>query len=318
MRPVSPTGRAILFAALEPGAAAWMAPVWQRMPETSVVALAPVARAHLQRCGTRLPAVTRDLTDDIRTLLNEERTCEVLLSATGAPTESDIIAACRAADVHVTQIVDTWGGYERRFGHQAPHAIAVIDARAEAECRAAGAPAAAYVHLGHPAWEIAPALAPGDPRCVLVVGQPIAAIYGSQLGYDEESVMTSITRVANRRPDLVDRVRYLAHPAEDRPAVARVLREAAAALEQAGTVIGMFSSLLVDAMLGGRHVVVVQPGDGPDLFGPSRHGLLPRCRSEQDIERALETTSYGDGAVRLRHIVAGSTSRVLTHLEMAA
>lgn len=312
MRPVSPTGRAILFAALEPGAAAWMAPVWQRMPETSVAALAPVARAHLQRCGTRLPAVTRDLTDDIRTLLNEERTCEVLLSATGAPTESDIIAACRAADVHVTQIVDTWGGYERRFGEQAPHAIAVIDARAEAECRAAGAPAAAYVHLGHPAWENAGPLPSGDPRRVLVVGQPIAAIYGSQLGYDEVSVTTSITRVANRRPDLVDCVQYLAHPTED-----GTLRNAAAALEQAGTVIGMFSSLLVDAMLGGRHVVVVQPGDGPDLFGPSRHGLLTRCKSDQDIERALERKPDGDGAERLRQIVAGSTSRVLSHLAMA-
>lgn len=215
----------------------------------------------------------------------------LLLSMTGRAIEGDLALLARDAGLPSVQLLDTWGPYEHRRTAPLADRIAVVDDAARREAIEAGLPAERISVVGQAAWETAPILPAAPASTVAFLSQPIAHLYGKRLGYDEASTLALLEAVARSRPDLVGEILVVRHPEGD--LLARDTRTVplGAALAQAGTVVGMFSSALVDALLGGRRVVSVQPDvAGADRCPLSRHARIPRALDEVSLITALETS----------------------------
>ena len=67
-----------------------------------------------------------------------------------------------------------------------------------------------------------------------------------------------------------------------------VVPDGRAALAEVGTVVGMYSSLLIDAALAGRHVVGLQPGaNGMGLRAVGPNGMVPLARTVDGLVAGL-------------------------------
>jgi hypothetical protein len=149
----------------------------------------------------------------------------------------------------------------------------------------------------------------------MFVSQPIDRFYGNRLGYTETNAWSQLLDISNRRPDLVRRLIYARHPNDDKTtpaesALVSVVQSGRAALSAAGTVVGMFSSLLIEALLGGRHVVSFQPGAvGEDMNALGRTDpLIPRATDADGLLSALSGPPLS--ARPLRGLLAHSCDRL--------
>jgi len=306
---------------MEAGAASYLAPLWTRWAagSRSDVLLGPAALQHLQRLGFAAPPQT-ELREFSAAALDASlaiRPALLVASATGAQAEAEALALARRQGVPTVQVIDTWHNYAARFlpGAMLPDRIAVIDLRARAEATAEGLPADRLAPVGHPAWERAGRLPSAPLDEVLFVGQPIRQIYGERLGYDEHSAWALCQAVARRRPDLIRTLRYLPHPAEsvagrDDLTPDDLAADPAAAFKRSGTVLGMFSSLMVDALLGGRRVVSVQPDRrGPDPCSLHRHGHIGCAATAEQLETLLSDPASRN-TEDLHQALSGSLDRL--------
>jgi hypothetical protein len=305
----------VVFAAFEAGPAAWMAPVAAALGVATALRLAPVAARHLERQGALPDAWTRL---DPEAPLGEA--AAVVLSATGHAAESRLVAEARERRIASIQVVDTWGPYKRRFaGDVWADMVAVVDAAAAAEATAEGVPTDHCAIVGQPAWEAAAPLPPGCADIVAFAGQPVRAKYGSALGFDEASAFALLTAALAAEPTRYRPPIYILHPEEDAPppGAGRATRDAASALAEAGALAGMFSSLMVDAAIGGRRVVSVQPGLAvADPCPLSRHGRVPRAGDALALLAALDRAPPDGHA--LRESFAGSRARAVSLIRSVA
>ena len=320
----------ILFIAEEAGAAAYLRPLWKRLAERGALDLCRVvlgegARRGLGAFAATLPTVEPAAAEEaaLAAALAGWQPSLVLASATSSAMEFAALEMARAGHIGTLQFVDTWNGYRRRLEHDGaplrPDALLVINERAREEAIAEGLPAPVIRIIGQPAWEIGSNLPPAEPAIMVFADQPVARFYGNALGYDEVSAWDLIAATRRAAPDLFDELLFAPHPArehgdadgpEDCPEDCDGMVGGAAGLARAGTVLGMFSSLMTEALLGGRRVISVQPGAvGPDMCPHSRHALIPRVGTPEALVRALQNTSQvqpGD----LRRSLAGSCERL--------
>jgi hypothetical protein len=317
----------VAFLVSQAGAAAYMAPLWHRWAGErwhSHIWLTPAAERHLWRMGFAAPASARLSELSEGTAASEivaERPRLVVASATGSKLEADLVGLARPAGIPSVQVIDTWTNYAGRFAVACewPDRIAVIDRRAAAEAVAEGLPGCRVVAVGQPAWEQAPSLPPAPLERAIFVGQPLRKIFADRLGYDERTAWGLCRAVAAERPDLIRHLLYLPHPEEDilHPELvppALLAADPQAGLASCGTVLSIFSSLMVNALLGGRRVISVQPTRrGPDPCSLHRHGLVGCARSRLELEAMLTLPGRIQGAA-LRQDLAGSLDRFETLL----
>jgi len=316
--------RPILFAVGQAGSAEYLIPLWRRWlaregAASWRVAAAPVARERVTAAGL----------GDVRFVPFEDgelseaesdgwQPAMVVASASGADIETAAVALVRRRGLPLVRFIDAWYGYRRRLEPGGPldpaDRILVIDDEAVEEALAEGLPREMLEPVGHPAWEEVTPLPPADRRRVMFVSQPVARHYGGSLGYTESESWEMLRGTAQAHPELIERLIFAPHPEESLPPPAedglvRVATRAREALGEAGTVVGMFSSLLIHALLAGRHVVSLQPGAvGPDLTAMGRRGWIARATSEQELVAALAAPTPPCAA--LRRSLEGSCARL--------
>lgn len=320
--------RPVLFAIGQSATIAYLAPVWRRWlakgggANWRVIASPAAAQRIRAEAGLEgMPAVTLDSDDAaefLAALDGWQPEC-VVMSASYAPMEQAAIAFARGRALPLARIVDTWYGYRRRLLDPAgeldlPDRLLVIDSAAAQEAIREGIPAAILRVVGQPAWEDVPLLPPGDCRDILFVSQPIQRFYGDSLGYTERSVWQMFLSTLRSSPSLARHIYYSAHPDDDMPtpreADVTVVRSGVATLPLVGSVVGMFSSLLVDALLSGRNVISFQPvTDEQRLLAVSPDGLIPRITNAAQLADSLSAPNKANGDV-LRNAISGSTDRV--------
>ncbi len=246
----------------------------------------------------------------------------LLSSATATPMEAAAYDAARRVGAKTSFFIDTWYGYARRLatpnGPIEPDHVLVVDARAGEEAAGEGVPAESVVIIGQPAWESVRPLPSAPSGDVLFVSQPIARHYGTQLGYDEKTAWRTLCEAQRLRPELFGRLRYGVHPEEPAPDSA-VVGDAAvetdchASLRRSGTIVGMFSSLLTDALLAERRVVSLQPGNPErDMCPLSRHGRIARVGSAEALIDWLRHGNENPGT--LSADLRGSLDRLERHI----
>jgi len=237
----------------------------------------------------------------------------VLLTGTSwaeQPPELEYIEAASRAGVPVLSVVDFWSNYAARFlGSDGrlilPDRIAVPDDVAVAEAVAEGLPAERLMATGNPHYEVLLRHGQGFDRdarmafreqvgvprkatLVLFASQPIRALYGSRLGYDEDQVVSLVRDGVDSVADWLGHGITLAvrsHPRQEggarlpegtpKVSVRRADQgEPLSWILAADLVVGMSSALLLQAGLLGLRVVSVQPGlVGIDNVPSNRMGL---------------------------------------------
>jgi hypothetical protein len=101
---------------------------------------------------------------------------------------------------------------------------------------------------------------------------------------------------------------FAAHPAQTAE-IERGCPYGETAIATAGTVFGMFAAPMVNALLGGRRVISLQPGAvEPDFCPLSRHGRIPRATTMDELQQALSMQAPVD-PIDLRAALTGSCER---------
>ena len=321
----------ILFIAEEAGAAAYLLPFWKRLAKRGAldfcrVVLGDGARRGLGADAASLPTVepTAARETALAAALAGWQPGLILASATSSAMENAALDMVRARNIGMVQLVDTWNGYRRRLEHDGrlchPDALLLIDARAREEAIAEGLSDSLIRIVGQPAWEISPTLPPADRAAVVFADQPVARFYGNTLGYDEDSAWDLIAATRRAAPDLFDELLFARHPTRERddadvPEDCNGVVGGTEGLARAGTLLGMFSSLMTEALLGGRRVVSVQPGAiGRDMCPHSRHGTIPRVGTPEELTEALQAATRAQ-TEELRKSVAGSCERLASVID---
>ncbi len=327
----------VIFVAVETNAAAFVVPLlshWQRAGAEIDWRL--IVGPYAEECVRKLaPGLARLVTENTaagfaaaygRLAQAGWMPDAFVVSAAGHPLE---FAAMEAAAGHPrAQFIDTWTNYRRRFegpeGLVVGERIFVIDANAVREAAEAGLPVDRFAVVGQPSWEFVTPMPPARRDSVLYLSAPVSDGYGRTLGYTEDESWRLVTNLRARRPDLFAELLYSAHPVQKRPepallAGAILMPFERGLLDRVGTVLGMFSSPMIDAFLAGRAVVSVQPGAiGPDQCPLSRHGFIDRVDSEAALATAMEHPR-SSGRDDLAAALHGSVDRLARAvLELAA
>lgn len=252
----------------------------------------------------------------------------LVLSASADRREDELRKHAKAAGVATVQIIDTWYNYRGRFAAIGedpsmvdwPDAVLVIDEGARREAAAEGIPASKLVIAGQPAWEQAIPLPEGDMGHVLFVDQPIRDRVGSGLGYDEYSAFAILEHGIRTSAGRWRAAMVCLHP--ERRGVSPFPVEpipSAEGLARAEVVVGMFSSLMLDAFLGGKRVLSLQPGLRSGNRDPlSRWGLIPLTIDIENLPKAMEIRPDVAAREALRTCLAGSASRADNALRQIA
>ncbi len=239
-------------------------------------------------------------------------------SATGALTEFSLIRTAIEAHTVTIQFIDSWYGYQSRFKFDGkilfPDIILVLDELAKSDAIYEGLPSNRIKCIGNPSWDGLEKLAEKPSKNVLFIAQPIRKYYGTSLGYDECIVWNLLLKMKQLNPDMIEKLCLLHHPAgSELDLVNRedilIETNSERAMEESGTVIGMFSSLLVDACILGKTVISLQPGKPvKDMCSLSRHGYIQRTGCIADMVNIMaQNFTCSD---KLQNIMQGSLERL--------
>ena len=306
----------ILFVVAQSSTVAYLTPVWRRWLDHGsnlswrvVATAAALKRIALEQLDDLpLVPINTDTVDGLAQSLGDWRPDCLVMSATTAPIEYTAADLARRTHAPVARIIDTWYGYRRRLGNgngelDLPDKLIVIDEPAAAAAVSEGIPHDIIEILGQPAWEHVEVLPPADRGDVLFISQPIERHYGMSLGYTENTTWRAFVATMQDRPELFRQVYYSAHPDDDMPAPnmpgVKIVQSGAATLTKAGTAVGMFSSLLTDALLAGRHIVSFQPNNSDCRFARmGRVDLVPHATTPAELVAALAGPPTDGGALR--------------------
>ncbi len=240
------------------------------------------------------------------------------MSATFEPIEQTTLEYAQLNGKPTARIIDTWYGYRRRLCDEngtlhLPEKLLVIDEPAAQAAVAEEIPRDIIEILGQPAWEQVEVLPPADRRDVLYISQPIHRNYGMSLGYTEKTVWEFFVETMRSYPDLFRNVYYSAHPDDDMPPPdvtgVEVVASGAATLAKVGTAVGMFSSLLTDALLAGRHIISFQPNNSEsNLAKMGRQDLVPHALTPAELAVALKAPAADFGEIH--DVLCNSCDRV--------
>ena len=299
----------VLFVVGQGATVAYLAPIWRRWLKSRkinswrVLANSVAAQRIEYELLDGLPMIKieSDSAVEVQRSLSGWRPECLVMSASFAQIERAAILFAEQKRIPVARIIDTWYGYRRRLvwaGGEVrlPDRLLVIDDTARLQAIAEGIPSEIIEVVGQPAWEHIECFPQGDRRDILFVSQPIERFYGSSLGYTEKTVWRLFSEVMDSHPEFFRKVYYAAHPDDDMLAPidsrVEVVESGVEALRMVGCVVGMFSSLVADALLSGRHVVSFQPGaQGQRLCVLGSDSFVPRALTSEELVVALLTPS---------------------------
>lgn len=269
-------------------------------------------------------------------LLREERPTSLLCGASAPDSsnplclEQELVGAAREMGIRSVSVLDFWSNYLKRVSRLdvsvtpprivepfafMPDVMCVMDGNALAEMVKEGFDPARVAITGNPEYAAvaakrAPLAGSGTPR-MLFCSQPIELNYGDSYGFTEKTALRSLLEALSliaRESGSAFSLTVRKHPREGEidlswfsdPRV-RVERDDKADLHGAilgsGIVFGVFSTVLIEARLLGRHSISVQIGrkeGSPEHLITNRFGITSLALTEVElghlIRKALDGT----------------------------
>ena len=322
--------KSLLIVAVEAGAFAYIRPFLGHLSSTATpgswrIVLGPAAAKTLserERADLPLVPFDADRPEALSSSLDGESFDVLVTSASASPIERTAIQTAKRCGARVLSYIDAFTGYSERFNGDGevmkPDGILVIDDGMKAEAEADGLPADRLIVVGQPAWENINPMPAAPTATVLFAAQPVRRYYADSLPYDEHSAWRFLVECRRLRPDLIEDLIYAVHPAMTPPSAGALCEfettsDRHSALERCGTVTGMFSSMLTEALLAGRRVISLQPGlPGNDLCVLSRLGRIERVGDIDEFIAAMQHPPRDNGD--LRTALEGSLDRFVQHV----
>ena len=314
---------------MEAGAAAYLMPLWKKwkMYHGSLcwsVVLGEGAKSWISTNETiELPTVQFNenyTVDELRHIWKSHRPECLISSATGSKHETDFVNIAAQYNVTSIQFIDTWYGYMKRFLPRGkatlPDYILVIDKKAREEAILEGLPEKKLVEIGNPSWGKNRTHQKISIKNIVFVSQPIDRYYGNSLGYNEIDAWNEVIKLRNKYPDVVNQLIIAQHPSgslldsiDARDVI--IERNSRKAIEISGSVIGIFSSLLVEAFVSNKNVISIQPGlPQTDMCSLSRHGYIPKAGSADDLYSNIVNNRKNQSVFKLKDYLTDSLARL--------
>jgi hypothetical protein len=239
-----------------------------------------------------------------------KRSCDLLvLSITNKPTFTlKLIDKAQ----NTLAFSDIWSKVWNIEDYQNVDAIAVIDEEHANLTKQQGWDHDIHI-VGQPAWEGIEPLPVAPVNSILYAAQPIHKHYGLSLGYDEHTLWDFLCDITRDVPGC--KLTYALHPAQDTetlPDNATFSYDAQEALQTHGTIVSAFSSLLLDAWLGGRNTLSLQPGQrGQEKCFLSKKGFIPLIQdknefisniSDQKMQKTRSSLSFVGSVEKLKSL----------------
>ncbi|MEE2998040.1 MAG: hypothetical protein VX700_12935 [Pseudomonadota bacterium] len=308
----------IAIAGFEAGAAAYVRPLMARWEESDEIQFQSFFAPPDSRYDPPTKAFLRWLSEsDV-----------LLLSATGNERETELRAFAGDAGIPCAQIVDTWYNYLARFDENAvppaeivwPDLIFVVDDAARAEAIEASLPSDRLAVAGQPAWEDVPSLPKGEDGTILFIDQTLRRSSKIAHKYNEMDTFRILQRLVSIGDNGWQRLLVCPHPKREDPSIfATELVRPQEGLRRARVVVGMYSSLMVEGLLGGKWVVSLQPGElmgNRDIL--SRRGLIPLVDDYESLVEVLASPPTPSSNDEFMKLFEGSAARVESALRRLA
>lgn len=302
----------ILFIAAQAGQASYLNPLWDKwresLPENIDFKIWASADA-IKLMDERLAGYTHPW--DQNNILDEFKPDLIVSSACGEEQELFASKYARQNSCKHIQFIDTFYGYKSRIeasnfeGYQ-PHEIWFIHDVAMNEAISEGVESERVKVVGHPYFEKL-AKTPIENKAasgsVVFVAQPISQISGlkDELGYDENDIWELLRDFRAKNSDVIKTLIYAPHPAQrNTPELKgdeQLLKSSESAFEAAEIMVGMFSTIMIEAYLKGQSVISIQCGlktKNKDIL--SRAGFIPLINEQKDFQVFRQKRERGDNS----------------------
>ncbi|MBR3722831.1 MAG: hypothetical protein IKN12_08700 [Selenomonadaceae bacterium] len=195
----------IIFLAHDPGGSDVIAPVYKAFPTELYDKIFYAAGP----AGDKYETYRKDKEDILRSLeaylKQNELQCLVTGTSWADDTEIRSIAMCKSAQVVTVSVLDYWSNYAKRFlsaesGETIyPDFYFMMDDIAKKEAIADGVPESIIKVVGHPGLDkylLKNKSKDSKPKTrVLFLSQPLSALYGKSLGFNEYDVMEDLMSI---------------------------------------------------------------------------------------------------------------------------
>ncbi len=238
--------------------------------------------------------------------------------------EQTTTIAAQRNGVPVVTVLDFWTEYLAKFGGDIgfpvyPDRIALPDENAKKEMLAIGAPAGRLYVTGNPHFDQFPRLAESftqqdkervrrelglrpDSHLLTFISQPIAERLGNRHGYTEKTVLLEVFKALQDINPKNATLLVKAHPNEKQEDLVQMTRQynfpvlvdqkydTTQAVLASDIVLGMFSTVLLDALCMGKPSLSIEPGlKGRDPLITNQLEITPHVYNAEKIAPTLQT-----------------------------
>ncbi len=323
----------ILFVVAQAGQAAYFLPLWRRWHQDGNVNWRVLAHQHAQNVIEKKDSEIQKYYigswgDDFQSTLSaQDYTPDVIVSSVcGRAQEIDASIYAQTEKIKHIQVIDSWYQYAERIRRSnqdgmMPDVITVIDEWARDIAIDQKLPADRVVCAGHPAWEksVQCGLTKGKKNHVLFASQPLSEIPEMRhLGYNEHDVWNHLLAFRSEYPELIEELVYHPHPSQiHRPKFsldyARLSMPGEKPIQTCGTMVSMFSAIMVEGYLAGQNVIGLQPDLKTDNICPLQKRKCIEHITSYDFDAlasALQKPKLNEHRNKLNSFLAGSTDRL--------
>ena len=322
----------VIFVIAQPGQAAYLEPLWKDW----------INKGYKEWC---IYSANKALSKKLKTTLQSfllpfwEEQSDIEHVFRHYPPKLIINSACRLQPILDTstfakkyqiphiQVIDSWNDYASRIFESnpkgsLPDAVTVIDEWAKDKAVAEGLPENIIHCTGHPAWEerIKIKTSPQSRSRVVFASQPLSEIPSMKgLGFDEVSVWNFLKDFQKQNPDLIEELVYKPHPSQKKlpnnmSGSIRFPFTDEDTLNSCGTMVSMFSAIMVEGLFAGQHVIGLQPNLLQTNLCPlTSRALVPLVTSYSvpELKQALQAETLTDDKLgQLMQAVEGSIDKL--------
>jgi len=313
----------ILFCVDQLAGAEYLLPLFKRWRKQQRqgwnVYAGPRSASILQSNRIPVAILSGNIADTACALIDNLRPSLILLSSSiDSEIEAVFRRLSRESGIKCAQFIDMWVNYEVRFRDLTgkpdyPDFFLTLDNSAKQAMVGEGLPNERIVVIGQPYFEarlqeLASRAKRGDlvrGQTTLLVTQPVSKYLGRRLGYDEVDFLDGILQAWKLIGADWTRLHVIVHPDENRNDYDRRLAPYSSAIQLIenngldlstySLVIGMYSSLMIHAMLANVNTVSFQPGAiGSDACHLSAQGLVKRMTTVEELARFLAKMNHSD------------------------
>ena len=285
------TTRSILFVICQHGSYRYFKPLWEKWNRDETEFKWHVL---VETKTLNIPDLEKEKFNILNSAENLQKEPNLIISSTtGSRIEKFYFNKAKKKKIKIFQLIDSSYDFKKRIfitngNENYPDKLIMIDKKSIIYAESFDKiKRNISINIGHPAWENISPLKKKRLTDILFVSQPVQNDYKKELGYTQLDVINQVSLLKKEKGISSLNISY--HPREkenNSDLFDKVLNESKG-LNNCGTIIGMFSSLMVNAYYSGRNVISFQPVQKKNMDFLSQRGLIKVVSSYKELKENL-------------------------------